>query len=112
MLDIDGIAAAVEEESVVLGDLDLADTAEVLGAHILQLDLDALCAKHGAAGHDGHVLQRALAVVTKAGCLHGNHLQVRAQAVDHQRAQRLVVNILRDDQQGPVRVVRRRLGWL
>ena len=52
-----------------------------------------------AAGQDGDVLQHGLAAVAEARRLHGRHLQAAAQLVDHQRRQRLALDVLGDDQQ-------------
>ena len=62
-----------------------------LAAHLLGDDL--------ATGEDGDVAQHRLAAVAKAGGLDRQHVEHTAQLVQHQRRQRLAVDILGDDDQ-------------
>jgi hypothetical protein len=72
----------------------------MLSATVLELDADVL-ADQLAAGQDGDVLQHGLAAIAEAGALTAGDLQAAAQLVDHQRGERLALDVLGDDQQGP-----------
>ena len=53
----------------------------------------------GAAGENGDVLEHGLAAITEARRLDGGDLQAATQLVDHERGERLALDILGDDQQ-------------
>ena len=59
---------------------------------------------HLSAGERGDVLQVGLAVVAKARRLDGCQLHAAAQLVHDERRERLRLNVLRDDQQRPLRL--------
>ena len=65
---------------------------------MLELDAEVL-ADHLTAGQDRDVLEHRLAPVAEAGRLDRGHLEAAAQLVDHQRGQRLALDVLGDDQQ-------------
>jgi hypothetical protein len=64
-LDAVGIAGAVDDRGVFLGDLDLLGAAEVLDRGLLQRQAHFL-GDHGAAGQGGHVFQHRLATIAEA----------------------------------------------
>src|SRR3546814_6726300 len=57
--DATGLAGAVDDRGVFLGDLDLLGAAEVLDRRLLERQTDFL-GDHGAAGEDRHVLEHRL----------------------------------------------------
>jgi hypothetical protein len=67
-------------------------------ARRLELDAQVLHDRRGA-GEDRDVLEHGLAAVAVARRLDGGDLQRAAQLVDHQRRERLAVDVLGDDQQ-------------
>jgi hypothetical protein len=66
--------------------------------HVLELDADVL-GDDLAAGQDGDVLHHGLAAVTEARRLDGRDLQRAAELVDHERGQRLALDVLGDDEE-------------
>src|SRR5690606_3292769 len=102
-LDLLRIARAVHDRGVALVDDDPLRTAEVGQDRVLELEADLL-ADHLAARQDRDVLQPGLAAITEAGRLDRADLQRAAQLVDHQRGQRLALDVLRDDQQRTARL--------
>src|SRR4051794_10251057 len=97
-LDLLGVAAAVDDGGLVLGDDDLASGAQQAQVGVVELEADLL-ADDGAAGQDGDVLQHGLAAVTEARGLDGNGLEGAAHLVDHQGRQGLALDVLGDDDQ-------------
>ncbi|MCC2664390.1 MAG: hypothetical protein K0S35_2312 [Geminicoccaceae bacterium] len=67
---------------------------------MLELDAEVL-ADHLAAGQDRDVLEHRLAPVAEARRLDRGHLQAAAQLVDHERGERLALDVLGDDQERP-----------
>jgi hypothetical protein len=67
--------------------------------HTLKLEIQRLVAQDHAAREDGHVVERVLAVVTKARGLDGADVQLAAELVDNKRAQSLAVNVLGNNDQ-------------
>ena len=49
--------------------------SQVLDLDVLELEVSSLCAEDDAAGGDGHVRHRVLAVVAEAGSLDGRDLR-------------------------------------
>jgi hypothetical protein len=88
----------VHDERVVLGDGDLLGGAQVLQHGRLQLEAHLL-GDDRAARQLRNVLQVGLAVVAKAGRLDRRHLEPAAQLVEHQRRERLGLDVLGDDHQ-------------
>ncbi len=82
----------------LLLDDDLLGAAEHGRGHVLELDAEIL-GDELAAGENGDVFQHGLAAVAEARCLHGRHFQAAAQLVDHQRGDRLALDVLGQDQQ-------------
>ena len=91
----------MHNQRVVLGDGDLLGTAEVLDRRTLQLQAHLL-GDDGAASELCNVLQVRLAVVAKAGRLDRAHLEPPAQLIEHERRERLGLNVLSNEQQGAV----------
>src|SRR5690606_27077774 len=89
-LDRAGVAGAVDDGGVLLGDLHLLRAAEVVDGRLLELQADFL-GDHGAAGQHGHVFQHRLATVAEARGLDGADLDDPADGVDHQGGQRLAL---------------------
>ena len=65
---------------------------------VLELDAEVL-ADQLAAGQDGDVLEHRLAAIAEARRLDRRDLQAAAQLVDHERGQRLALDVLGDDEQ-------------
>ena len=97
-LDGAGRAAAFDDRRVVLVDRDLLGFAQVLDLDVLELDPEVL-GDGAATREDRDVFEHRLAAITEARGLHGRRSQRAAQLVDHQRGQRLTVDVLGDDEQ-------------
>src|SRR5207342_922206 len=97
-LDALGLASAVDDGGVFLGDLDLLGAAEVLNGRLVQGQADFF-RHHRAAGQDRHVLEHRLATVAEARRLDGADLDDAADGVDDERGQGLALDFLGDDQQ-------------
>ncbi len=67
--------------------------------HLLQL-LAQLLGDDLPAGEDGDVLEHLLAAIAEPRRLDGRNFQGSAQLVDHQRSQRLALDLLGDDEDG------------
>ena len=65
---------------------------------VLELDAEVFRDRL-AAGEDRDVLEHRLAAIAEARRLHGRRLQRAAQLVDHERGQRLALDVLGDDEQ-------------
>jgi hypothetical protein len=94
--DVLGLAAALDDRGLVLGDDDLLGGAELLELDILEAAADVL-GEEGPAGDDADVAEHRLATVAEAGRLDGADLEHAAQAVDDERGERLVLDLFRDD---------------
>ena len=91
------LARTVDDGRVLFRDFDLLGAAQILQRRILELEAKLL-GDHRATGEDGDVFEHCFAAVTEARRLDGGRLQDSADVVDHQRRQRLAVDILGDDQ--------------
>ena len=87
---------ALDDGRVVLVATHAAGAAQVLQRRAVQLAAD-LFGDDLAAGQDGDVAQHLLAAVAEARRLDRQHVERAAQLVDHQRRQRLAVDVLGDD---------------
>ena len=97
-LDGVGVAGAVDDRRVVLGDDDAAGAAELRDLRVLELEAHLL-GDDLAAGEDRDVLEHALAAVAEARGLHGDAGEGAAQLVDDERGEGLALDVLGDDQQ-------------
>ncbi|ESP97698.1 DNA polymerase II large subunit [Streptomyces sp. GBA 94-10 4N24] len=97
-LDVLGVAAAVHDGRVVLGDGDAAGGAQHVQTGLVELEADLL-GDDGGTGEGGHVAEHRLAAVTEAGRLDGDGVERAADLVDHQGRQGLALDVLGDDQQ-------------
>ena len=88
----------MDDGGVVLGDGHALGLAQHLDRDVLELDAE-IFGDHLAAGQHGDVLQHGLAAIAEAWRLHGRDLQAAAQLVDHERGQRLALDVLGDDEQ-------------
>ena len=88
---------AVDDRGVLLVDHHLLGLAEHGERDVLELDAEVL-ADRLAAGQDGDVLQHGLAAIAEARRLHRRDLQAAAQLVDHERGERLALDVLGDDE--------------
>src|ERR671930_1180955 len=95
-LDLLGVALALDDGGLVLGDDHLAGPAEQVQRDVFQLEADLL-ADDLAAGEGGDVLQHGLAAVAEAGGLDRDALEGAADLVDHQGGQGLALHVLGDD---------------
>ena len=75
---------------------------------VFKFKVRAFTAKDDATCGNGHVVEGVLAVVTKAGRLDSDHLQANLEPVDDQGGQSLPVNILTDNDQGLLRLRKKR----
>ena len=92
------LAGAIDDHCLFLLDHDLLGAAEHRRSDILELDAEVF-RDELAAGEDRDVLQHGLAAVAEAWRLDRRDLEPAAQLVDHQRGDRLALDILGDDQQ-------------
>lgn len=96
-IDVLLLALPLEEKSVVLGDGDFADLAEIVELDVFELDVSRLGAEDQAAGRDGHVLEGVLPVVSKAWGLDSDNLEADLEPVDDQGGQSLAIDVLGND---------------
>ena len=97
-LDGGGVALPVDDRRRVLGDDDAAGLAEDLETDLVELEADLL-GDDLRAREDRHVLEHRLAAVAEAGGLDGARGERAADLVDDERAQRLALDVLGDDQE-------------
>ena len=96
--DVRLLARALDDGGAVLVDRDALGAAEIRQRHGLELQAQLLVDR-APAGEGGDVREHLLAVVAEPGRLHRADLQRAAQLVDHQRRQRVAVDVLGDDEQ-------------
>ena len=96
-LDVRLGACAVDDRGVLLLDAHALGTAEHVEGHVLELDPEVLRDRL-AGGQDRDVLEHGLATVAEARRLHRSNLQAAAQLVDHERRERLALDVLGDDE--------------
>src|ERR1035437_4086616 len=96
--DLLGVASAVDDRRLVLGDHDLAGPAEHVEVDVLQLQADFL-ADDLATGQDGDVTEHGLAAVAEARGLDGHRLEQAAHLVHDQGRQGLALDVLGEDDQ-------------
>ena len=94
--------AALDDRRVVLVNRDLLRLAQVIELDVLELDAEIL-GQRTAAGQHRNVFEHGLPAVAEAGSLHGRRLQRAAQLVDHERRERLAVDVLGDDHERTAR---------
>ena len=97
---VDGLlgAAAVDDHGAVLVDDDAAGGAEHVEADLAQHQTD-VGVDDLTAGDDREVVEERLAAVTEERRLDRDGLERLADRVDHQRRQRLALDVFGDDQQ-------------
>ncbi len=93
-----GLAGAVDDRGVLLLDQDLLRLAEIVQRRLLERQADFV-GDHRAAREDRDVLQHGLAAIAEARRLDGGDLDDAADGVDHERRERLALDVLGDDQQ-------------
>src|SRR5690606_35775881 len=98
VVDLGLLAGAVHDGGGVLGDGDPAGPAEHVGLGVLQGEADLL-GDDLAAGEDRDVLEHGLAALAEAGGLDRGDGQGAADLVEHERAQRVALDVLGDDEQ-------------
>ena len=103
VLDCLGVAAAVHDGGVGLGDGHAACRAQVLQGDLRQVNAE-LAGHDGAAGQNCQVLHDCLAAVTETGSLQSHHVDGAAQLVHDQCGERLAVNVFCDDGQRLLRL--------
>src|SRR3954470_11705520 len=96
LLHVFALPGALDDRRVILADRDLLGAAELLKRDVLEL-LAEVFADHGSAGERRDVGQHCLAAITKAGRLHGTHVEHAAELIDDERRERLAFDILSDD---------------
>src|SRR5262249_25507990 len=97
-LDLLAVTGAVDDRRRVLVDDDPAGAAELRELGVLELETHLL-GDDLAAAQDRDVLEHALAAVAEARRLDGDGLEGAAQLVDHDRRERLALDVLGHDQQ-------------
>src|SRR5690606_13865968 len=97
-LDGGGVAGAVDDGGVLLGDLHLLGTAEVIDGGLVELQADFL-ADHGGAGQDGHVLEHRLSTVAADSGLGDHVLDDADNEVDDHGGKGFEPDVLGDDHQ-------------
>src|SRR6201999_616252 len=97
-LDGVGLAGAVDDRRVVLGDDDAAGATQLRDLRVLELEAHLL-GDDLAAGEDRDVLEHALAAVAEARNLPGDAGEGAAQLVHDERREGLALDVLGDDQQ-------------
>src|SRR5690606_37894909 len=95
-LDLRGVTRTLDDGRLVLGDDDLARAAEQVEGRVLELETDLL-GDDLATREDRDVLQLGLAAVAEAGRLDGGRLEDAADLVEHERRERLALDVLGDD---------------
>ena len=90
---------AVDDGRVLLGDGHLLCAAQHIKGSLFELQALLFADDHATRQH-GDVLEHGLAAVAEARSLHGANLELRTQAVHHERSESFAVNVLGDDQQG------------
>ena len=103
VLDGLGVAAAVHDGGVGLGDGHAACRAQVLQGDLRQVNAE-LTGHDGAAGQNCQILHDCLAAVTETGSLQSDHIDGAAQLVHDQCGERLTVNVFCDDGQRLLRL--------
>src|SRR5207247_483667 len=97
-LDRTGLARALDDRGLVLVHDHLLGLPEILELDVLQLDPEVL-GDRLAAGQGRDVLEHRLAAVAEARRLHRAGVERAAELVDHERGQRLALDVLGDDQE-------------
>src|SRR6185312_8573354 len=91
------LARALDDRGVLLVDHHLAGAAEHVDGDAFELHAEFI-GDQLTAGQDCDVFQHGLAAIAEARRLDGGNLQPAPQTVDHQRRQRLALDVLGDDQ--------------
>src|SRR5688500_2688408 len=97
-LDVGLLALAVHHRRIVLVDHDALGAAEIVERRVLELEPDFL-RDDLAAGEDGDVAEHFLPAVAEARGLDGCDLERPAELVDHERRERLALDVFGDDEQ-------------
>ena len=97
-LDVILCAQSINDGGFILGDDDLACTAEILKGGVLKREANGL-GDHFTGGEDCNVLQHGLAAIAKAGSLDGDRLEGATDVVDNQGCQGFALNVLGNDEQ-------------
>src|SRR2546425_1800788 len=97
-LDVGLLALATDDRGAVLVDEAPLRMAEIVEHRVLELQAQLL-GNHLAAGEDRDIGEHLLAPVAEPRGLHGADLEGAAQLVDHQRGQRLALQVLGNDEQ-------------
>ena len=92
------LPAAVDDRGVFLVDHHFARASEHVDGDAFELHAEFI-GDQLTAGQDRDVFQHRLAAIAEARRLDGGDLQSATQAVDHQRRQRLALDVFGDDQQ-------------
>src|SRR5579885_365583 len=97
-LNVGLLAGSVDNRGVVLVHHDPLGAPKILQGDVLEFDPKFL-GDAAAAGQDRDILEYRLAAIAEARSLDRDALQRAADLVDHQRRQRLALDILRNQQQ-------------
>src|SRR6185437_13084121 len=104
-LDRVALAGAIDDRRGVLGDDHATSAAELRDLRVLELEAHLL-GDHLAAREDRDVLEHALTAIAEARSLDRDAGERAAELVDHERRERLALDILGDDQQRLARLDR------
>ena len=91
------LTCAINDGCVVFGNDNSLGGSEVFDVEALELEPELL-GDQLAAGQDCKVFKHLLASVTESGCFDGSALQCVPQLVDHERRERLTLNVFGDDE--------------
>jgi hypothetical protein len=92
-------ALAVKDDGVLLGNGDRSGRAEHFGGRLLELDVKVV-AEDGSVSQNSEIAKNGLPVVTEAGGLDGDDLELTTELVENADGKRLTVNVLGDDDKG------------
>src|SRR5690606_18785142 len=98
LVDDLAVALALDDGRLVLARADALGAAELGEADVLELVAELL-ADDLTAGDGSDVAEHLLAAVAEAGGLDGEHVERATQLVEHQRGERLALDVLGDDQE-------------
>mmetsp|Transcript_16921 Transcript_16921/g.39082 ORF Transcript_16921/g.39082 Transcript_16921/m.39082 type:complete len:311 (+) Transcript_16921:528-1460(+) len=93
-----GITGSSQNNGVVLINLDLFASSELLGRDFFQFHAHFL-GNDGSTGQESQILHGSLAVVSESWCLDRAYLDSSSELVDHQGGQSLAFDVLGNDQQ-------------
>src|SRR5947209_8812889 len=98
--DVFFLTGTVDDRRIFLFDAHALGAAEHVERHVFELDAEVF-RDHLTAGQRRDVLEHRLAAIAEARRLYRRHFEAAAQLVDDECRERLALDVLGDDQQGP-----------